>query len=354
MEPLPESYHETHPFSYGGKTRVYEYYPNQSKKDIDSSLAWSATYTKFRPFRKLKQTSPIYVYYKRQLFQADLIEFDMAEQVEANDDYRYMLTVIDCFTKMVWLYKLKDKQTKTVIEQFRVLFQECDELPANLQTDLGKEFNSRAFAEFLENAGVNHYFAYGDRKVSIVERFNRTIQVLLYAMMDHHNTHEWTDLMDDARQIYISRRHSTIKMTPQAAELSENQSALLRTAQERYSKFKKKLPQLQVGDYVRMAGLKSRFTRGYLQHYSNEVFQVHAVLTNLPTPRYTLKDLDNEVIEDAPFWPNELVKFNWDENTEWDIEEVLDRRQHNGRREILVKWLGWPEKFNSWIPASRA
>ena len=76
MEPLPESYHETHPFSYGGKTRVYEYYPNQSKKDIDSSLAWSATYTKFRPFRKLKQTSPIYVYYKRQLFQADLIEFD--------------------------------------------------------------------------------------------------------------------------------------------------------------------------------------------------------------------------------------------------------------------------------------
>ena len=145
--PLPESYHETHPFSYGGKTRVYEYYPNQSKKDIDSRLAWSATYTKFRPFRKLKQTSPIYVYYKRQLFQADWIEFDMPEQLEANDDYRYMLTVIDCFTKMVWLYKLKDKQTKTVIEQFRVLFQECDELPANLQTDLGKEFNSRAFAD---------------------------------------------------------------------------------------------------------------------------------------------------------------------------------------------------------------
>ena len=87
------------------------------------------------------------MYYKRQLFQADLIEFDMSEQLEANDDYRYMLTVIDCFTKMVWLYKLKDKQTKTVIEQFRVLFQECDELPANLQTDLGKEFNSRAFAD---------------------------------------------------------------------------------------------------------------------------------------------------------------------------------------------------------------
>ena len=53
------------------------------------------------------------------------------------------------------------------------------------------------------------------------------------------------------------------------------------------------------------------------------------------------------------FWPNELVKFNFNDETEWRIEKILDRRKigkgKRKRTEILVKWLGWPDSYNSWI-----
>ena len=349
MLPLPDLYHNTKPFSFGGKFRAYEYYPNEAKKNIDKKLAFSETFTKFRPFRKLKQTSPVYVYYKRQLFQADVIFFTDKLQIQANDNYRYILAVIDCYTKMVWLYKMRDKQTRTIIEKFKLLFQECGELPDNLQTDVGGEFDSQAFSSFIKNSGINHFFAYGDRKCSIIERFNRTIQDILYPMMDHYDTHEWTKLMADAKQIYISRKHATIKMTPLQAELPTNQSILLKTYHSRYAKFKKKQAKFKVGDHVRIAGLKNKFKRSYFQNYSNEVFQIHSILKNLPTPRYKIKDFNGTMITDGAFWPNELVKFNFNEQTEWKIKKVLDSRGKGRRKEILVKWLGWPDSYNQWI-----
>ena len=35
----------------------------------------------------------------------------------------------------------------------------------------------------------------------------------------------------------------------------------------------------------------------------------------------------------------------------YKIEEILKKRKKNcGEVEILMKWKGWPSKFNSWIP----
>ena len=31
------------------------------------------------------------------------------------------------------------------------------------------------------------------------------------------------------------------------------------------------------------------------------------------------------------------------------MEEVIKRRKRTGQKELFVKWLGWPKKFNSWI-----
>ena len=43
----------------------------------------------------------------------------------------------------------------------------------------------------------------------------------------------------------------------------------------------------------------------------------------------------------------QLIKYDPDDNIK--IEKVLNTRQCRGQSEILVKWLGYPEKFNSWI-----
>ena len=48
---------------------------------------------------------------------------------------------------------------------------------------------------------------------------------------------------------------------------------------------------------------------------------------------------------DGSFYEQELQKT---EQTNFRIEDVIDRNEKTG--EVLVKWSGYPEKFNEWIP----
>ena len=50
------------------------------------------------------------------MWQADLV--DMSHLVEENDGYRYLLTVIDVFSKQAWVKKLKKKDGKSVTDAF--------------------------------------------------------------------------------------------------------------------------------------------------------------------------------------------------------------------------------------------
>jgi hypothetical protein len=34
------------------------------------------------------------------------------------------------------------------------------------------------------------------------------------------------------------------------------------------------------------------------------------------------------------------------------VEKVLKQRHKRGQREFLVKYVGWPAKFNSWVKES--
>ena len=68
---------------------------------------------------------------------------------------------------------------------------------------------------------------------------------------------------------------------------------------------------------------------------------------------YTLKDYNNEPIIGS-FYQSELQRIRTNENTVYKIEKVLRRRVRNGKTELFVKWLGWSDKFCSWILESQA
>ena len=55
-----------------------------------------------------------------QQWQADLV--DMQEFVKENDGYKYSLTVIDCFSKYLWVIPLRVKTSKSVIDAFKRIF----------------------------------------------------------------------------------------------------------------------------------------------------------------------------------------------------------------------------------------
>lgn len=69
-------------------------------------------------------------------------------------------------------------------------------------------------------------------------------------------------------------------------------------------------------------------------------------------PKFRIVDLHGEELK-GTFYEPELQRVNYSEDHQFEVEEHLDSRMvgrgRNRRRQILVKWKGWPPKFNSWV-----
>lgn len=78
---------------------------------------------------------------------------------------------------------------------------------------------------------------------------------------------------------------------------------------------------------------------------------IRAYKTQEGQPVYKLKDWQDEKIE-GTFYEYELQLFHVDNNTVYKIDKVLKERKHKNKKEVLVRWLHWPSKFDTWISAN--
>ena len=341
-------YFSDKPHAFGGKYGLYTIF---EKKKVDSALENNDIYTRFKQHKRSKKFSPIYVYKKRELFQSDVVFFTNKDLVDANHGYKYLFTTIDVFSKMAWVYPLKENKCVRVMECFQDILRKCGQKPERLNTDRGSELICKKFVNFLKENNIHHYLSYSLRKCPVVERFNLTLQNLLYRIMAKNNSNEWTKFIDHAMKIYLNRKHRTIKMTPFEAEKEENEKVVRRTYFERYVKagIKSQKAKYKVGDSVRIWKERGTFHRGYMEDFSREHFIITKVLTNLPVPRYKLKDYKEEDIIGS-FFEDELVRFN---PSEFYESEVIKKRKTKTRGlEYLVHYIGYPDTMNEWVKAS--
>ena len=102
-----------------------------SKKIVQKWLENQDSYTLHKQIRKKFQRNKYLVTNIGDLFQADLI--DMRSLKEHNDDINYLLSVIDVFSKYVWVKPLRSKTATEVAAAFREIFN--DQTPISIQTD---------------------------------------------------------------------------------------------------------------------------------------------------------------------------------------------------------------------------
>ena len=119
MNDIKDKYHSNEPWSYGSLPRVVQHNRQISTKDIDDFFARNEIYTRFKQYKAPRLYSPIFVYSKRELFQADVIFFTDKDMVNVNSGYKYLFTCIDCFTKMAWVYPMKTNRCATVMQCFQ-------------------------------------------------------------------------------------------------------------------------------------------------------------------------------------------------------------------------------------------
>lgn len=273
-------------------------------------------------------------------FQADLVE--MIPWSNQNNGYRYILMVIDVFSKLAWAKELKNKTGEEVSKAMSSIFEKnSNNTPRNLHTDQGKEFYNQSFQRLMKKYEINHYSTYSKLKASIVERFNRTILHQLWRQFNLQGSHKWLNHLQPIIKRYNSTVHHTIKMRPIDVNV-QNQDHLLHTVYKQNQTINvNKKCKFKVNEYVRISKFKSLFEKGYTPNWSTEIFRIVRVLPTEPVT-YRLVDLNDEEIKGC-FYENELLKTTLTDI--YLIEKVIRKKG----KKLFVKWLGFDDSHSSWI-----
>ena len=271
---------------------------------------------------------------------ADLVE--MGSLSEWNEGIRYLLMVIDVFSKYGWIRSLKNKRGETVANAFVSIFSE-GRTPKKLWINKGREFWNKNVEEVMNKFGVERYSTQNEEKSSVVERWNRTIKGRIWKMFSSRNEMIYVDKLEEILKDYNNTKHSSIGMTPVQASKKLNERKVYAKLYEDELWKKNKLAKFKVGDKVRISKWKKGFEKGFTPNWTEEIFIVKNVSYTKPTT-YKLKDLLGDDVEGS-FYEQELQRVKQEI---FRIDEVLEKDDENG--EAYVSWSGYPDKFNEWIP----
>ena len=348
---LHELYDPRHASAYTSIGNVYraakKLLPNLKRNEVERWFQRQLTATLHKPVRLRFPTNKVIVMSIDDQWQCDLA--DMSSKAEYNDGYTFILTCIDCFSKYAWAIPIINKQADSIIEALKIIFK-SGRKPKRLQTDKGTEFLNRKVQTFLRHHNIQLFTTQSDKKASIVERFNRTMKGRTYKYFTAKNTYRYVDVLQSLVDGYNNTYHRSIKMKPNSVR--KRHQIIIR--QRLYGKLKsptklrtqrKKSYKYMIGDLVRIIKQRLTFARGYLPNWSEEIFIVYN-RKNFKEPFYYLRDFAGEDIEGG-FYEKELQQVQ--DSDEYRIEKVLRRKRVNGKQLHLVKWKGWPNKFNSWV-----
>ena len=294
-----------------------------------------------KPFTKNFRKRRVISYGIDKIWAADLVE--MQKFSKWNKGIKYLLMVIDVFSRCGWIVPLKDKKTESVSSAFDEIFKKNKREAEMLWTDKGSEFVSKHFKDFLKKNKIKLYHTETEEKSSIVERWNRTMKNRMWKMFSANNNTVYWDKLDILVDDYNNTKHSSIKMTPTKASEKENEEKVFANLYGDLIYLKPKKPKFSIGDKVRISKYKRRvFDKGYTPNWSEEVFVLDEILLTKPVT-YILDDLQGEEIKGS-FYEKELQKAK---QQTFRIEKVV--RRDNKKKKALVKWKGYSDKFNSWI-----
>ena len=275
-----------------------------------------------------------------EIWAADLVE--MQKFSKWNKGVKYLLMVIDVFSKYGWVRGLKDKKTETFSKAFNDIFK-SKRKPQMLWTDKGSEFISKHFKEFLKSKGIRLYHIENEEKSSVIERWNKTMKNRMWKMFTVNNNAVYFDKIDKLVNDYNNTRHFSIKMTPVEASEKKNQSKVWSNLYSDSIYTKPGKPTIAIGDKVKIFKHKRQvFDKVYTPNWTEEIFVIDKILPTKPVT-YRIVDLMGESIKGS-FYEQELQKAK---QQTFRIEKVI--RRDNKKKMALVKWSGYPDKFNSWV-----
>lgn len=163
-------------------------------------------------------------------WQADSVE--MIPYAKSNKGFKYMLTVIDIFSKYAWAVPTKSKNGKDISAAMKFILVQ-GRVPKNLHTDKGKEFYNSQFENLMQTYNIKLYSTYSNLKASIFERFNRTLKNMMWPEFSLPGNYKWLNLLPTLISKYNNKIHRTIGMKPKDVTVEVERKLLKRFNNQR-------------------------------------------------------------------------------------------------------------------------
>jgi hypothetical protein len=318
-------------------------------KNVPEFLSTLDHYTRSRQAKSPRIYNPIFVYRLRELLQSDLI--DMSSISKHNENTRFILILINTYSRYVWVRPLKSKHAEVVAKAFDEILSTIHPPFERLLTDAGKEYIGRAFQDMLRRHNLKHTIAYSVSKAATAERAGQTLKNLISNYLTYNETFRYLPQLDNLVLTYNSRPHRGIDhLSPSEAENPDNKVRVLNALNKKYESVlhsrPKHGPRFKVGDTVRLSIYSPLFKKASHEQFTKEFYKIRSVITRLPITQYEVAtfDLSNNV--KGRFYEAELQKTEFEV---YKIEKVLKERKFRGRKQYFVKWLNFDDTHNTWI-----
>ena len=339
---------------------VRERDPRVTRDEVKNWLRGQFSYTLHHQARRTWDRNKIIVDGPHIQCQIDIA--DMSPYKGENRGYRYILTMIDCFSRFGLAEPM---MTKTAKETADVLGRMIDRYPIQqCQADRGREWYNQLVRQKLAFKGTFLFYTHNqDIKCSEVERFNQSIKRKVFRLFTLRGNRNWVDHLQDIIHGYNNTIHRTIKMKP--ADVTEDDKERLFKLmydgfEDRTELYNHMLTQplgkspFKVGDIVKLRYYLPPLEHSYLPNYDDRYFKIARIVRGYPYARYKLiyweKDKSGQDIPfEGSFYAQELQHVN---HGEYRIE-VKERRGRGSTAQALVHYLGYPKSFDAWVPASQ-
>ena len=144
-----------------------------------------------RKFEKRK----VHAAFKDNIWSADLADMQLLSKY--NKGIRFLLCVIDIFSKYAWVVPLKDKKGISIVKAFQIILKQSNRKPNKIWVDKDSEFYNASFKKWLQDNDIVMYSTNKEGKSVVAERFIRMLKSKIYKYMTSISKNVYINQLDD-------------------------------------------------------------------------------------------------------------------------------------------------------------
>ena len=149
-----------------------------------------------KPIIRKFQKRKVYSAFKDNIWGVDLADMQLLSKY--NKGIRFLLCVIDIFSKYASVVPLKDKKGISIVKAFQIILKQSNSRkPNKIWVDKGSEFYNAYFKKWLRDNYIVMYSTHNEGKSVVAERFIRTLKSKIYKYMTSISKNVYIDKLDN-------------------------------------------------------------------------------------------------------------------------------------------------------------